>query len=1104
MLSPALSAARSHSISTLLSLSLALAVACLAFWFRAPPAPNRVEIDIPHPRQAAIQFQRDQQALDSAALGRIQRWMEDAWDDDLAESCDAHLGNAIQLSNEFPSLLSPWRVIWHCNDFNEQRTETLRAWVVALLEHSERYGYSAARYPELAIEVHNLTDALAFVSMQGWTLMDAQYESILDQQQLRILSLVWHPEAQSEYLVYFNPTTTQRAQRKNLSNNVQCRQHLAACILEHVHTTRYSSATQYAQALIQFSEAPVAAVQALYDQHESSILTSLKIIEWMLDDPDLISNRDEILPGIVDAAIQQDSAQAKLLKALLIEQQLMDAGEDSAEALMSAAQSELNPAEFTWRKAYFEERLDPGNKTRYEDSLAQAIDAESAHAMRHWAQQQEDELGQLEWLVRAAHHDDRHAMIQLVTHFEQQTAAHTTSATNNTVPDAQQKARYWRNKAAKLGDAASIDYRLKHTKLAHEQQTLLRLGLSVGSAEGLFQNSQQQLNKQQPLSAEQQQLLLYQLDAAAQQGHIDAMILRIQADKRLGGSISDQALALEPIKQAAAAQHPEAQFIWAQALEQGQGVTNNQARAILQYHAAAEAHYLPAQLRLAQIWQHGEGVSPNIKKAAHWYLKAAQQQGDSPKAAHTWYQLAQLHDQHQPEEQSTELAFNYYQQAATRGFTAAWQDIARYYDQGRADIEANATQALEALAQANTLDEPSLQRQQRLLETGFNQYEFNLQQIQQLSTEFEPIPEHGEYGEQALSQQLAVIDKILALSQPLQQHTDIAQAYEKWRATAADLGHAEHSLARALKSSSDGSVLNAESCADFNKANTNHTVVRLAQQLCPLALNDNTQTGAYVQLYKQLSPELDSDELNVFSRLLEAQVMAPTPASAYPADLLKLSVLSVQTQLARYHEEQQQFNALAAFDLAYALDVAGQLETRPKMIRLYQIAAKAGDVRAQHNLGRFYIRTNTKLGDNEKGLEWLELAILQGSVDALYTMGEAYQHGWLGRIDWPQALSYYRQVREQDPQHAGALSHMWTLLRDGGRGITPNPEKAEAYHQEAMALYNDNEPSLYERATKLIGSAADKEVIQWQQYCQSQVTLQQCLQKVAGDLKEKA
>jgi TPR repeat protein len=1033
-----------------------------------------VEVDIPHPRTAANQFQTDQQALDRDALERIQNWMEAAWNDDLDERCETHLGNAIQLSNEFPSLLSPWRVIWHCASFSEARTEAMRRWIVALLEHAERHGYTAARYPELAIEVHNLSDALAFTSLQGWNLMDAQYETIQNQQQLRIISLVWHPDSSSEYLLYFNPSSTQRVYRQALAAQQSCRQQLARCLLNDVEITSYNSAVGYAQALNEFSETPVDAVQRLYDQHDVSILSGLKAVEWMLDYPELISNRGEILPEIVEVLVSQDSAQAKLIKALMLntgwianeapqdngtqanetqpnDTQVDQAQINTSEQLLGAAESEMSAHEFAWRQAYFQNRLQAGNEQRYKTELKAAANADSAHAMMLWALMQDQTLKKLEWLVRAAHHDERDAIVLLAEHFEAEQAQ---GGQENTRQEAHEKALYWQQKAAELGHQASITARLQQTLNPPQREQLLALGLLTGNAEALAQESRRELNATaNTLLPTQQQRLLSQLEAAALQQNATAMLLRYQHSARLGSGVLHRIHATEMLKQAAQLGEPEALYLLAQAYEHGHGVPKNLNRAILTYHKAAEAHHPQAQLRMAQLWQQGERLTPNIDKAAKWYLAAAralEAMGETSNAAEAWYALAQLHEQHQPEDDSAEQALSYYQQAADLQHPEAWQDIARFHDQGRAQLKPDAQASLAALAKNFKLNEASRQRRQRLRKTGLDEYDFNRQQLEQLSTEFEHNIQQGEI---APPTQYALIDRIVALIQPLRHHGDMEQLYGEWLNRGADFGHPQLSLERALQSSKDATQLDQQSCQDFKQAQALNDFALMASLLCELVLNPNSRGQDYLALYQTLSTQLGSEAIYLY----------PDLSAHYYAE----DDIATRTQMAAQgfsafqafaKENHKGLYPKAAHSLAFAYEQSNDEGLISDMVQLYRVAANSGAVFSQNNLGRFLLRTESDHSNERGGWDWLQLAILQDNAAALDSLGEVFEHGWAGEIDWSQALDYYLQAAAKSPQDNHSLQQAIRLLEQGGHGLTADPQHAAQLQQQANTIEQQQAP----------------------------------------------
>lgn len=116
-------------------------------------------------------------------------------------------------------------------------------------------------------------------------------------------------------------------------------------------------------------------------------------------------------------------------------------------------------------------------------------------------------------------------------------------------------------------------------------------------------------------------------------------------------------------------------------------------------------------------------------------------------------------------------------------------------------------------------------------------------------------------------------------------------------------------------------------------------------------------------------------------------------------------------------------------------------------------AAQAGHVNALNSIGSMYHIGQGCLVDYAESLKYLHEAARRGCSAASYNIGMLHLEGTGGcRKDWVEALQYFEQAVEQDPNHIEALHNAATCHMHGTTCGNPNMEKAFEYMQRAATL----------------------------------------------------
>lgn len=106
-------------------------------------------------------------------------------------------------------------------------------------------------------------------------------------------------------------------------------------------------------------------------------------------------------------------------------------------------------------------------------------------------------------------------------------------------------------------------------------------------------------------------------------------------------------------------------------------------------------------------------------------------------------------------------------------------------------------------------------------------------------------------------------------------------------------------------------------------------------------------------------------------------------------------------------------------------------------------SANQGDIYGQELLGSILL-DHTDNGD--EGLMWLQQAAEQGSSNAQYNLGFAYQAGKKVKQDYQLAMQWYQKSAKQNNVFA---QYGIGLLYDKGWGVTKNPKTAKIWFSKS-------------------------------------------------------
>jgi TPR repeat protein len=141
-----------------------------------------------------------------------------------------------------------------------------------------------------------------------------------------------------------------------------------------------------------------------------------------------------------------------------------------------------------------------------------------------------------------------------------------------------------------------------------------------------------------------------------------------------------------------------------------------------------------------------------------------------------------------------------------------------------------------------------------------------------------------------------------------------------------------------------------------------------------------------------------------------------------------------------------------AEDAAAAFE-AEQKGDFPTALRLYRVAALAGNTYAQGNLGTMYHTGKGGPKNFPEALRWYTEAAKTGYADAQFNLGIMNELGEGMKQDFPAAAKWYRLAAEQG--YVPAQTALGTIYIAGGAGVTP--DRAEAYKWFSLAAAKGDE-----------------------------------------------
>ena len=144
-------------------------------------------------------------------------------------------------------------------------------------------------------------------------------------------------------------------------------------------------------------------------------------------------------------------------------------------------------------------------------------------------------------------------------------------------------------------------------------------------------------------------------------------------------------------------------------------------------------------------------------------------------------------------------------------------------------------------------------------------------------------------------------------------------------------------------------------------------------------------------------------------------------------------------------------------------------EGLPENVRLGMEMAKAGDAKAQHDLGMLYLTGRYVAKDPQEAATWFERAAVQGLVNAQFNLGVLYQTGE-GVPQNPQlAVFWFQSAAEQGDPRA---QHNLATAYAEGRGVARNYDRAIEWFtkaaNEGLAQSQYSLGQIYEKGTDTI------------------------------------
>lgn len=917
---PSLRSLFSFNTTGALSVLLVLAMLVLAWTQRQPLPVNAAVVQLPRLQEktwddeealiAEIErrFAKDQQAMTLADELRISQKMEAAWNAQLPRDCGEHLAVATQLANTYPTLISPWRVLWRCWQTTPTERARLQRWIIALLRHSEKNRLVSARYPELGLKVHNFTDAMSYISLRGGEVIDAWFETLAAGQLLRVGVLFWDDEQLQDTRWYFDPISTQVIYAKSWNEDEECQAKLALCMVQHAPLSSYSAPTAIARGLYkQYIGQSKAAREEVQDQGRISAYAALLMFDWLSLDHDTLLGMDEIMRNARYAA-EADSAEGKLLLSLLLNEEINtpelngeraqqkapglggaiswlfalnfadESADDERAKLWQEAQAELGQEDFEFLWAKYERhvnlmhwlqqaQISPDGKYPISEETwvaremrwQQAAAAGSLDAMYQIVKElleserehkPEEYSYALDYLIRAANQKHREAMSVLGHLFMRDDAS-----ARQWVEYDLNKAEYWLRQAATLGHGGALENLVVilmaiPSRSMQQQQTLdwaLQLGIALHLPKALVvAESQSEL-----MHVKAPQAVRW-LRWAAEQDNVDAQFNLGLCYLDGYGVTSDLSVAEYWLQKADQQGSAEAAFRLAQLMARPEQAEQKRRLAAVPLHRAANAGHARSQHLLGQWFEAGQLVQKNLPLAAHWFEQAVLQGDTSALRSHA-LSLERGYSSWDSGISAGKpdyvAAYQVWQQLAASGEPIGYTMMGAYHLLG-AGVEVDHARALQLLQQGQQ-DVPIVKEMIRLLEREpeglLAAARPLLQWADQEFLRLEQVPS-GESPQQR-QQRIALREHIIRWAEHYlvnwQLSPELTAALELWLGRGADAGFKDYAWWRAERHSNGGIWLNPDTCADYQRAwDAGQREAYILNQLCPRALEIWSQLPA--------------------------------------------------------------------------------------------------------------------------------------------------------------------------------------------------------------------------------------------------------------------
>jgi TPR repeat protein len=111
-------------------------------------------------------------------------------------------------------------------------------------------------------------------------------------------------------------------------------------------------------------------------------------------------------------------------------------------------------------------------------------------------------------------------------------------------------------------------------------------------------------------------------------------------------------------------------------------------------------------------------------------------------------------------------------------------------------------------------------------------------------------------------------------------------------------------------------------------------------------------------------------------------------------------------------------------------------------MKLYQLSAAQGDVRAQFSLGAMYDSGEGVTQDYAEALKWYQLAAAHGQANAQYNLGIMYNIGRVVAQDYAEAVKWYRLAAVQG--HVSAQLNLGIMYHNG-QGVAKDYVRAHMW-----------------------------------------------------------